>query len=112
MQQLDCLRAAAGDAFAEAARADDATVFARLQIRVAAARPTGAAGKAEWWRTFGDWLRAYALPVQGALATAVVALAVALAGTVTWRTSNPGVVRAGLRKVAVATRARARTGRA
>lgn len=89
LQQLDCLRAAAGDAYTEAARADDTAAFARLQARAAAARPTSVEGNAGWWRTLGDWLRAYALPVQGALATIAVALAVALAGTLTRTAPNP-----------------------
>lgn len=97
MRQLEYLRAAAGDAFADAARADDAAAFARLQARIAVARPKPAAGSAGWLRTLGEWLRTYALPVQGALATVAVALAVALAGTLTRTAPNPSTSQSMLR---------------
>lgn len=96
MRRLDDLRVASGEAFADAAKASDAAAFARMQTRIAATtRPQ--TGNASLWRTLGDWLRSYAMPVQGALAALVLALAVTLAGTLTWGTSNrstsPAMVR-------------------
>lgn len=91
MRELECLRAAAGDAFADAAHANDAAAFARLRARMAAARPTPATINVASWRALGDWLRAHALPVQGALATVAVALAVALAGALTRTAPNSSI---------------------
>lgn len=98
-RQLECLRAAAGEAFAGHAKLDDAEAFERLQTRLAAAAKVDGKRSESTGSIIVAWLRTHSLALQGALAVLVIAQAVGLATIMTSRgpshIAEPAMVRGG-----------------